>query len=193
VVARRRRKTIKELSMKQKLILLFLLMTAFSASQSFAQPLNIEPGLWQHSMQMTSQSGQMEEAMRQARQQLEALPPAQRQMMEQMMAAQGMAFGKDETSFRLCITAEDIARNELHLADENCTQQIVERTGNRIHVRFACAGDPPSRGEGNITIVNPREYTGTAVIHTEMDGKPEQFNINQKARWISADCSNLSR
>jgi len=180
--------------MKQKLIILFILMTAFiSANQSFAQPLNIEPGLWQHSIQMTSQSGQMEETMRQARQQLEALPPAQRQMMEQMMAAQGMSFGKDETNFQLCITAEDIARNELHLADENCTQQIFERTGNRIHVRFACAGDPPSRGEGSINIVSPREYTGTAVIHTEMDGKPEMLNINQKARWISADCGDIRR
>ena len=179
--------------MKKKLIILFILMTAFGANQSFAQPLNIEPGLWEHSMQMTSQSGEMEEAMRQARRQLDALPPDQRQMMEQMMAAQGMSFGKDETSFRLCITAEDIARNELHLADENCTQQIVERTGNRIHVRFACSSDPPSRGEGSITILSPREYTGSAVIHTEMDGKPEKLNINQKARWISADCSNLRR
>lgn len=179
--------------MKQKLILLFILMTAFSAPQAFAQPLNIEPGLWEHSMQMTSQSGQMEESMRQARQQLEALPPEQRQMMEQMMAAQGVAFGNDATSFRLCITAEDIARNELHLADENCTQEIVERSGNRIQVRFACAGDPPSRGEGSITIVNPKEYTGTAVIHTEMDGKPEKFNVEQKAYWISADCGNLRR
>ncbi len=174
--------------MKLKLILLFILLTACVACQSFAQSLNIKPGLWEHSMRMTSQSGQMEEAMRQARQQLDALPPAQRQMMEQMMTAQGMSFGKDETSFRLCITAEDIARNELHLADENCTQQIVERTGNRIHVRFTCAGDPPSRGEGTINIVSPEEYTGTAVIHTEVDGNPETFNVNQKARWISADC-----
>ncbi len=179
--------------MKHKLTLLFILMAALSAHQAVAQPLNIEPGLWEHRIQMTSQSGQMEEAMRQARQQLDALPPAQRQMMEQMMAAQGVAFGNDETSFRLCITAADIAGNKLHLADENCTQEIVERSGDKIHVRFACAGDPPSRGEGNITIVNPKEYTGSAVIHTEMDGKPEEFNVNQKARWISADCGNLRR
>ncbi len=179
--------------MKQKLLVLLTLMAALLSPPAGAQPLNIEPGLWEHSMQMTSNSGQMEEAMRQARQQLDALPPAQRQMMEQMMAAQGVSFGKDETSFRLCITAADIADNKLHLADENCTQQIVERSGDRIHIRFSCAGDPPSSGEGNITIISPREYTGTAVIQTEMDGKPEEFNVNQKARWISADCGNLRR
>lgn len=179
--------------MKKTLMLLFIMITTLVAHLAVAQSVNIEPGLWEHSMKMTSQSGQMEESMRQARQQLDALPPAQRQMMEQMMAAQGMAFGKDETSFRLCITAEDIARNELHLADEDCTQEIIERTGNRIHVRFACAGDPPSRGEGSVTIVNPKEYNGSAVIHTEVDGKPEEFNINQKARWMSADCGNLRR
>jgi hypothetical protein len=179
--------------MKTLIMPIFLLTFLFYSGQATAQSVNIEPGLWQHSMQMTSQSGQMEEAMREARQQMEAMPPAQRQMMEQMMAAQGMSFGKDETSFQLCITAEDIARNELHLADENCTQQIVERTGDRIHVRFACAGDPPSSGEGSVTILNPKEYNGSAVINTTVDGKPEVFNVNQKARWISADCGNLRR
>ena len=179
--------------MKKTLMLLFIMITTLVAHLAFAQSVNIEPGLWEHSMKMTSQSGQMEESMRQARQQLDALPPAQRQMMEQMMAAQGVSFGKDETSFRLCITAADIAGNKLHLADENCTQEIIERSGDRIHVRFACAGDPPSRGAGSVTILNPKEYTGSAVINTTVEGKPEVFNVNQKARWMSADCGNLRR
>lgn len=170
---------------------LLLLLVLIVPELSVAQRLNIEPGLWEHRMQMTSESGQMEDAMREARRQLEALPPAQRQMMEQMMAAQGMNFGDKETRFQLCVTAEDIARDQLHLADENCTQQVVERSGNSIHVRFTCNGDPPSRGEGRVTIVSPREYTGDAVITTEMDGQPETVNISQKARWLAADCGTL--
>ena len=179
--------------MKNLIISLFVIAILLPGSQISAQSLDIEPGLWEHTMKMTSQSGQMEEAMREARRQMDALPPAQRQMMEQMMADQGMRLGHDETSFQLCITAEDIARDELHLADENCTQQVIERTGDSIHVRFTCSGNPPSHGEGRVNIVNPRQYTGTAVINTEMDGQPEVFNINQQARWLSADCSQLGR
>lgn len=177
--------------MKLGSALTFFLVIFLFTSLALAEAMKIEPGLWEHTMKMTSQSGKMEEAMRQARQQLDSLPPAQRQMMEQMMAAQGIGFGADENSFRICTSAEEIARNELHLADENCTQEILERSGNTIRVRFVCDVDPPSQGEGSVTIVNSREYTGNAVINTEMDGKPEVFHVTQRAHWLSADCGDI--
>ncbi|MDO3379876.1 DUF3617 domain-containing protein [Geoalkalibacter halelectricus] len=177
--------------MKHTLSILAVCAALLIGSQVWGQNLKIEPGLWEHTVRMSSQSGQMEEMMREARRQLDALPPEQRQMMEQMMAAQGVSIGEDESTFRVCISEEDAARDQLHLADENCTQEILERSGNTLRVRFACDDDPPSHGEGEVTIVSSREYTGRAVIKTDVDGSPETINVRQTARWLSSDCGNL--
>ncbi|SDM12799.1 Protein of unknown function [Geoalkalibacter ferrihydriticus] len=177
--------------MRSKLAIVFACAAVLFGSQVFAQNLKIDSGLWEHTLSMTSQSGQMEEMMREARRQLDSLPPEQRQMMEQMMAAQGISIGADESSFRVCLSEEEIARGELHLAEENCTQEVLERSGNTIRVRFTCDDEPPSHGEGEVTIVSRKEYIGNAVINTTIEGRPEVIDIDQRARWISSDCGNL--
>ena len=53
--------------------------------------LDIQPGKWKHEYSMSSESGVFEEAMNEVRKQLDALPAAQRRMVEDMMASQGMS------------------------------------------------------------------------------------------------------
>lgn len=177
--------------MKFKMLLMLVPMLILLSSLSHAQSMKIEPGLWELTMTMQSQSGQVEQAMREMQQQLAALPPEQRQMMEQMMAAQGVSLGDTANTYRICITPEDAELDQLHLADENCSHEILQRSGNTLKVRFKCAGDPPSSGEGEITILSPTEYRGKAQIDTLVDGKPEQVRIEQVGRRIAADCGKL--
>lgn len=178
--------------MKFKMLLMLVPMLILLSSLSHAQSMKIEPGLWELTMTMQSQSGQMEQAMSEMRQQLAALPPEQRQMMEQMMAAQGVSLGETANTYRICITPEDAELDQLHLADENCTHEILQRSGNTLKVRFKCAGDPPSSGEGEITILSPTQYRGKALIETLVGGKPEQVRIEQVGRRIAADCGKLN-
>lgn len=152
-----------------------------------AEEAKILPGLWEHSFTMKTQSGLVEGAMSQ----LEALAPEQRAMMEQMMAAQGVSLGPRGNTIRVCINEEDAARGEVPQMDSDCTQKVLKRSGNSIKVAFSCASDPPASGEGEITVLSPKAYTGKAVVYTTVQGISERMNIEQKGKWLAADCGGV--
>lgn len=152
-----------------------------------AQDFKILPGLWEHSYSMKTESGLVEGAMSQ----LANLAPEQRAMMEQMMAAQGISLGPKGNTIRVCISKEDAERGEMPQMDSDCTQKILQRSANTIKVGFSCTSDPPTRGEGEITFISPKAYTGKAVVQTIVQGVTEQMNIEQKGTWLSADCGDV--
>lgn len=152
-----------------------------------AQDFKILPGLWEHSYSMKTESGLVEGAMSQ----LANLAPEQRAMMEQMMTAQGISLGPKGNTIRVCISKEDAERGEVPQMDSDCTQKILHRSANTIKVGFSCASDPPTRGEGEITFISPKAYTGKAVVQTIVQGVTEQMNIEQKGKWLSADCGDV--
>ncbi len=152
-----------------------------------AQEFKILPGLWEHSYSIQTQSGLVEGALSQ----LGNLAPEQKAMMEQMLAAQGVALGPTGNTIQVCISKEDAERNEVPQMDADCTQQVLKRTANTLRIRFRCASDPPTSGEGEITLISSKAYTGKAVVHTSVQGMSEQMNIEQKGRWLSADCGGI--
>ncbi|HDP90369.1 MAG TPA: DUF3617 domain-containing protein [Thioalkalivibrio sp.] len=156
-----------------------------------AEPEQMRPGLWEFSLTMQSQSGELERAMREMQQQLESMPPEQRQMVERMMAEQGVQMGADSRTMRICISEEQAARGFVPQEDADCEQEVVERSDNTIRVRFTCPGDPPSRGESEITFASPTALRGQSVIYTTVNGKPERMTVEQDGHWLSSDCGNL--
>lgn len=173
--------------MKHLLATLALLTMTPIGGQVLAQEPRIAHGLWEHSYTMKTRSGLLEGAMNQ----LAGLAPEQQQMMEQMMANQGLSLSPSGNTLQVCITREDAARGEIPQVDSACTQEIVQRSGNTIKVTFSCASDPPTRGEGELTFLNPKAYTGKAVVFTSVQGISEQMNVEQKGRWLSADCGGV--
>lgn len=177
-----------------KIILATLTATLafFSTSPELAaQPLKIQPGLWEQTMTVRSQSGRVENVMGILQQQLDMLPPEQRRRMEETLAAQGVSLGDKVNTYRICISEDQADLDQVKLADENCTQEVVERSGNSLRLRFNCTGNPPASGEGEITIINSREYQGQATIQTQVGGLSEQVRIEQTGRWIASDCGNI--
>lgn len=162
-----------------------------SSGAALAQAQKMRPGLWEHSFTMKSQSGQMEKAMSDMQQQMASMPPEQRKMMEQMMAQQGMGMGTPGKSVKVCITKEQAERNEVPQQEGNCTQQVVQRTGNTVKVKFSCTGNPPTSGESEVTFSSPTTYTGKSVVDTMVNGKPERMTMDQSGKWLSADCGNV--
>jgi len=160
------------------------------AQQGWTQEVNIRPGLWEHTFTVKSQSGEMEETMRQMQQKMAAMPSEQRKMMEQMMAAQGVEIGPRETTVKVCITEED-SRRDYVPQKEKCRQKVVERTSNTIRIEFDCPGDPPTSGESEITLLGPNAYTGKTTINTMVDGRPERMDMTQAGKWLSEDCGNI--
>lgn len=159
-----------------------------AASAQTARP-SIRPGLWEHGFTMKSQSGQLESAMNQMKQTMANLPPAQRKMMEDMMARQGVGIGAGGNSVKVCVTPEEAARDEPPQT-EGCSQ-TARRSGNVWQVSFQCKGPPPSSGEGQVTLLSPTAYSGEFDIRTEANGKPERFKMTQNGKWLGADCGNI--
>lgn len=159
-----------------------VLLSAAAAAQT------LKPGLWENTFTMKSTSGGMEKAMAEMQAQMAKMPPEQRKMMEQMMAKQGVGMGPKGNTVKFCMTPEDAARQELPAAEGKCQQKITRRSGNTLAMSFTCAGNPPSSGEGEYTVVSDTAYSGKSVVNTTANGKPERMDMTVNGKWLAADC-----
>ena len=147
-------------------------------------------GLWEHSVNMKSQSGQMEAAMAEMQKSLASMPPEQRKQMEQMMAQQGVGMGPKGQTVKVCITKEQADLDNIP-QQEGCTQKVQRVDASTMKVAFSCKGgqgQPPSSGEGTITMQGPTAYTGQFKFKTQNQGKPEQIDMAQSGKWLSDNC-----
>ncbi|MDH4465568.1 DUF3617 domain-containing protein [Acidovorax sp.] len=162
-----------------------------AASLSHAQVQKMRPGLWEHSVTMKSQSGQMEAAMAQAQKSLADMPPAQRRQMEEMLAQQGVSLGAKATTVKVCVTPEQADLDRLPPAQDGCTHKLQRTSPNTLSTTFSCPaaqGRPGSSGSGTMTMSSPTAYTGRYKVETQTAGKPEQLDMEQTGRWLAADC-----
>ena len=164
------------------------------APASAQQPMQkMRPGLWEHSVSMKSQSGEMEAAMAQAQKSLAAMPPAQRKQMQDMMAAQGLGItlGDKGHSTKVCVTPEQAAMDSFPQQD-GCTQKVQRVDASTLKVSFNCKGDadsPATSGDGTVTLQGPKAYTGQFKIHTTgANGKPDRIDMAQSGKWLSDAC-----
>ena len=153
----------------------------------------MRPGLWEHSVTMKSQSGQMEDALAEAQKAMANMAPAQRKQMEQMMAAQGIHLSsgpQGQTSVKVCITPEQAAIDQIPQQD-GCTQKVQRVDASTLKMNFQCKGDadtPPTSGEGTVQLQGPTAYTGQFKIKTALNGKAEQIDMAQSGKWLSDQC-----
>ena len=153
----------------------------------------MRPGLWEHSVTMKSQSGQMEAALAEAQKAMANMAPARRKQMEQMMAAQGIHLSsgpQGQTSVKVCITPEQAAIDQIPQQD-GCTQKVQRTDASTMQVSFSCkgeSGEGPTSGEGTVHFQGPTGYSGNFKINTQQNGKPEQIDMAQTGRWLSNDC-----
>ena len=167
-----------------------LALSAGALAPASAQQ-KMRPGLWEQSMSMKSQSGQMEAALAEAQKAMASMPPAQRKQMEQMMAGHGVALGPQGQSVKVCITPEQAAMDHIPQRD-GCAQKMQRVDANTLQVSFSCKGgqgQPLTSGEGTVQFQSPTAYTGQFKIKTAgANGKPEQIDMAQKGQWLASDC-----
>ena len=149
------------------------------------------PGLWEHSFKMKSQDGELEKGMAEMQKQMAAMPPDQRKQVEQMMASRGMSMGAQGTVVKVCVTKEDAARKAEPQFREGCTQQVVQRSANSMKVKFQCTQPRPMSGEGEMTFISDKAYTGKSTLTSQVAGKPQQMNMEMAGKWLAADCGSV--
>ena len=150
----------------------------------------MRPGLWEHHISMKSQSGQMEAAMAEMQKSLASMPPEQRKQMEQMMAQQGVSLGPTGQTVKVCVTKEQAEADHLP-QQEGCTQNVQRINASTMKVSFSCKGgpgEPPSSGEGTVTMQGPTAYSGQFRLTTHHQGKPERIDMTQSGKWLSERC-----
>jgi hypothetical protein len=171
-----------------------LLAAAVALSAGAAMAQNMKPGLWEISHKMQTGSGEMEQKMAMAQQQMANLPPDQRKMMEEMMAQRGVKMGAGGPgggmTIQMCMTREMAERNEVPAQRGECKTTMQPRTGNTQKMSFVCA-NPPSSGEGQITYASPEAYSMKMLVNTTVQGKPEKMSMEGSGKWLGADCGSV--
>lgn len=174
--------------MKSRINVVLAGLGLLASASSFAKPPNIQHGLWDYKVEVSSKSGAVEAAIAQAKMMMEVLPPEQRAMMEGMMASRGLQIDLGNQSFKTCIKKEDIEQMRLPNPDKNCQQTLTQVSDDTYKMTMQCKGTPPMQGEGTFVVDSRKAMHGTITMDVAMQGKPEQVTIQQNGRWIAADC-----
>ena len=160
------------------------LLLSFCLLPMLAGAVELQPGLWEISSNNMQLGGQALPGMQTMLEQLKNLPPEQRQMMEQMMAQQGVQLG--DKGVRVCMSEAQIKAQQIPLQDPNsgCRNEVTERSASLWKFRFSC---PEGQGEGQTHFVSEREFT--TQVNGTFDG--QSGSMQSQARWVAADCGGL--
>ena len=153
----------------------------------------MKPGLWEAQNKLGG-SPEMEQAMAQMQQQMASMPPAQRKMMEEMMAKQGVGMtgaSGGGMALKMCITREMVERNQLPVQQQgSCTTTTTDKTSAGMKIKFTCT-NPPSSGEGQFTFAGDTAYTMKMKVNSSAPGAPKTTTIDTSAKWLGSDCGNI--
>lgn len=167
-----------------------IVVLALAAPFQASRAQTMKPGLWEHTSSTRSQSGEMERAMAEAQKQMAAMSPEQRRQMEQAMGMQLSAGPGGRNTVRICITPEDATKFDIQ-SDPNCRQQVTQRGGGTVRIKFSCSGEMPSEGEGTMTFKGDNAFSGKFMMQVRADGKTDRMEITQEAKWLGNDCGAL--
>jgi Protein of unknown function (DUF3617) len=176
--------------MNLKHVVLAAMMTP-SALTAAAQTQAQAPGLWEHTMRVKSQDGQAEQAMAEMQKQLAAMPPERRKQLEQAMASRGVSMGAQGSTSKVCLGKEEAARAAEPKMPGDCVRKDVQRNGNSMTFKFECTKPRPSSGEGEMTFISDKAYSGKTSVTTEVAGKSQQMTMEMSGKWISSDCGDI--
>jgi hypothetical protein len=166
-----------------------LFIAALFPSLGFAQQISVRPGLWEHQMQLKSESGRIELALELARTQMALLPPEQRQQIEAVIAAQGLKVDWVNQRFQNCVTEQEAASGVFRFAEEGgCTIQSAEPKGIATHIEFTCA-----QGQGSLDLADGMEYTGQSSMTLNFNGLIEHATATHTGRWLGASCAAIGQ
>ncbi|MDR2876650.1 MAG: DUF3617 domain-containing protein [Chromatiales bacterium] len=169
-------------------IIVLMLAGALPALAMAVEPIPLKPGLWEQVMTMASESGRVEATLDHIQQQLEALPPEQRNRMKDMMESQGISIESGISTVQICLTQQDINVGGMAAEQEGCQQKVLEQDNQHLRLQFACGAQS---GEGEIVFHNAESYSGATHMTARLNDQQEALTITQDGKWLGADCGAL--
>lgn len=164
---------------------------ALMAGTALAQAPDIRPGLWEMKPQEMQGAGmpdmaKMAQAMEQMKAQMSKLPPEQRKMMEEQMGNMGMSL-TTSGGIRICMTREDIQRQQIPMHDERCKHTVREQSAKRWSATMTCT-EPAMTGEAVATFDSPKAYTVAVKGVIKESGQQQPYAMTMKWAHVSDDC-----
>ena len=99
--------------------------------------------------------------------------------------------GVNGSSVKVCVTKEEAAKPpEARMNAGNCTQKDMQRSGNTMKFKYECT-QPPSTGEGEMSFVSDKAYTGKTSVTSQVAGRPQQMNMEMQGKWLASDCGDV--
>jgi hypothetical protein len=171
------------------------LVTAACAFSMHAQAQSTtKPGLWEITSKVSSPTNpQMTKQMEEAQKAMASMPPAQRKMMEEMMAKQGinMSMGAGPggaTLIKVCISPEMANRPPVEQR-QGCTYNFSQRS-NVHNFNFKCA-NPPSDGEGEVVFSGSEAYEGKMRVNAVQNGKKDTIDVATTGKFLGTNCGTI--
>ncbi len=154
-----------------------------------AQVLEVRPGLWQHQLEISSESGQLEQMLALARMQMAMLPPAQRTAVENMLSSQGISMDFENQSFRNCVSSEETALDHFTLMEGvECSKSSVTESAAGTRFQYDCGS-----GHGEIVLHDDSNYSGNSRMTLMLAGQSEVLSIAHRGQWVEASCAVLGQ
>jgi hypothetical protein len=154
------------------------------------QPLNVKTGLWQVTMTTTMSGLPPIPPEMQAR--LEQMPPEQRAKMEEMIKSR---FGgaPHNSSYKKCVTKEELENNAFNKPDEKCNWTVVNSTGSDMEVKGTSCAAGKSEGmqtdvDLKLHVVDSENVQATMQFTATGNGHTMNGNGTYTGKWLGASC-----
>jgi hypothetical protein len=147
-----------------------------------AERLAVKAGLWENTVTMEMKGLALPAA------QLEAMPPAQRAQMEQMLKQMGVGPPRTTTESS-CLTEKDLDGNAFREAledpSQDCDYTQVTATSKRQEWTFQCRTEAGNAtGRMVVDVISDTQVRGTMEVRLPQGGMDMKFD----SKWKSADC-----
>lgn len=164
------------------------LAVAVAVVSPFVQAQKLQPGLWQVDSSNMQVGGQKLPDTDVMLDQLQALAPEQRQMLDQALKNQGVNLhGK---GVQVCLTPAQAQSEQIPMRDakSGCTQQVTERSAQAWKFHFSC---PQAQGNGVVKFISDREFNATIVGSFTANGTQQSGSTDTHGVWQGRDCGTV--
>ncbi|MCQ4322185.1 DUF3617 domain-containing protein [Stutzerimonas stutzeri] len=145
------------------------------------------PGLWEFASDDIEVDGMQMPGVEEMVEQMKNLPPDERGVMEEMLAAQGVQLGA--RGMRICLSEAQVKSRKLPFQDEpGCSQEITEQTDSLWAFTFQC---PDAKGKGETRLISEREVASMIESDYQVGTQQGSSRMQSHGKWLSADCGAL--
>lgn len=168
--------------------LLILLLMAGSSHAALAEALRVKPGLWEITTHTTIKSSGVPDSIK-----LDKMTPEQQTRAERMLAERDQPRTSTTQS---CLTPAQIESGEGFEGGKHhtaCTRKAVNHSATEWTTELQCSGRVNVNGQIQIKAPDATHMTGSIRMKT-LYGRNERETYGEiSSKWLSADCSSLTR